>query len=52
MIARASGATKLTADVSKAARPFFERNGFELVREQSVVRRGVALMNYVMRKPL
>ncbi|MCR8546591.1 GNAT family N-acetyltransferase [Salipiger sp. P9] len=51
-IARASGAKQLTSDVSKAARPFFERHGFEVLREQSAIRRGVALINYKMRKPL
>lgn len=51
-IARAGGASELTADVSLAARPFFERHGFSVVREQTVVRRGVALRNIAMRKPL
>uniref|UniRef100_UPI003559443B GNAT family N-acetyltransferase n=1 Tax=Salipiger bermudensis TaxID=344736 RepID=UPI003559443B len=51
-IARASGARELTADVSKAARPFFERHGFYVLRQQSVIRRGVALINYAMQKPL
>ncbi|EAU44369.1 GNAT family N-acetyltransferase [Salipiger bermudensis] len=51
-IARASGARELTAEVSKAARPFFERHGFYVLRQQSVIRRGVALINYAMQKPL
>lgn len=51
-IARAGGACELTSDVSKTARAFFARHGFEILREQSITRRGVALTNYAMRKPL
>jgi putative acetyltransferase len=32
--ARAAGTSELTSDVSVAARPFFERFGFEVLREQ------------------
>lgn len=41
---------ELTADVSLTARPFFERLGFELVREQRVWVRGVAFTNFKMKK--
>lgn len=40
----------LFADVSVTARPFFERRGFQVVREQQVVRHGVALTNFRMEK--
>ncbi len=51
-IALAGGARSLTTDASKAARPFFERHGFYVLRQQRVIRRGVALINYAMQKPL
>ncbi|RYU93849.1 GNAT family N-acetyltransferase [Emticicia agri] len=44
------GQTRLTADVSKTARPFFEKRGFTVVAEQTVVRQGVALTNFKMEK--
>jgi hypothetical protein len=34
------------------ARPFFERNGFRVVREQRVSCRGVEMTNFAMEKPL
>lgn len=42
----------LTADVSITARPFFERVGFTTITEQTVVRNGIALTNFKMRKTL
>lgn len=50
--ARAAGAGELTADVSITARPVFERLGFEVERSREVVRDGVALTNFRMRKAL
>ncbi|GAA2825826.1 putative acetyltransferase [Leucobacter komagatae] len=50
--ARATGAGELAADVSITARPVFERLGFEAERPQEVVRDGVALTNFRMRKTL
>ena len=44
------GATHLTVAASKAAKPFFERQGWSVVEEQSVKRHGVALTNYRMEK--
>ena len=35
---------------SITARPFFERRGYRVVREQQVICRGVAMTNYVMEK--
>lgn len=36
---------------SITARPFFEKRGYRVVREQQVVRKGVRLTNFVMEKP-
>ena len=40
----------ITTDASITARPFFERMGFGVIREQSVECRGVWLTNYRMRR--
>ena len=40
----------ITTHASITARPFFERRGYQVVREQQVERRGVWLTNYVMVK--
>lgn len=50
--ARELGATTLTTEASRMARPFFERQGWSVVAEQVVVIRGVRLTNYRMRKVL
>jgi len=50
--AAAAGAVELTTHASLTARPFFEAHGFVVVAEQHPVRRGVALTNYRMRRPL
>jgi putative acetyltransferase len=50
--ARALGVQVLTTEASKVSKPFFERQGWEIVTEQSVEREGVSLSNYKMRKPL
>lgn len=44
--------TVLTSDVSKTARPFFEKNNFKVLTEQIVNRKGVNLTNYKMTKTL
>lgn len=41
---------EITTDASITAKPFFERMGFRVVREQSVECRGVWLTNYRMRR--
>ncbi len=46
------GAQELTTHASVTARPFFERQGFVVVREQQPVRRGVTLTNFAMHAPL
>ncbi len=43
---------QITADVSKTARPFFERIGFHVIQEQKVNIKGIALTNYKMAKNL
>lgn len=43
---------KLTSDVSKTARPFFEKQNFLVVKEQVVNRKNVNLTNYKMTKTL
>jgi len=50
--ARSAGIPELTADVSLAAQAFFERSGFEVVREQRPTKDGIELINYRMRKEL
>lgn len=40
----------VTTHASITARPFFERRGYRMVREQRVERRGVLLTNFVMTK--
>jgi len=46
------GLTELVSDVSITARPFFEAWGFVVVTPQQVVRDGVTLDNFRMRKML
>lgn len=40
----------LTSEVSITAKPFFEKMGFRVVKQQSVVLNGVELVNYEMTK--
>nr|WP_294901213.1 GNAT family N-acetyltransferase [uncultured Pedobacter sp.] len=42
----------LTSDVSKTARPFFEKNGFKVLKEQIVNKKGIKLVNYKMTKTI
>ena len=39
-----------TTHVSITAKLFFQHRGYHVVRKQEVIRRGVALMNFVMEK--
>ena len=50
--AMALGANRLHTQASLAARPFFERRGWSVVKAQTVERGGVTLENFVMEKPL
>lgn len=45
---RRSGAQRLSAEASLAARPFFERQGLTVVGEEDVLRQGVALRRFRM----
>lgn len=47
---RAVDAPVLTTHASLTARPFFERRGYRVLREQQVERHGVRMTNYVMEK--
>ena len=42
----------LEADVSKTAKSFFEKMGFETIEEKKVVQKGVEMINYRMKKIL
>ncbi len=46
------GLARVTTEASITARPFFERQGFSVVREQTVRRHGVEMTNFVMEKHL
>ena len=41
---------KITTHASITAKPFFEKRGYKVVKEQQVERQGIFLTNYVMRK--
>lgn len=40
----------ITTHASITARPFFEKRGYRVIKEQQVERRGVLLTNFVMEK--
>ena len=50
--AHRQGNQKMSADVSITARPFFEHQGFRLVREQEVTLRGRTMTNFLMEHDL
>ena len=50
--ARAEGHRRMVTHASITARPFFEKRGYQVVREQQVERKGLLLTNYVMEKML
>ena len=47
---QAVDAETITTHASITARPFFEKRGYKVVREQQVERKGVLLTNYVMKR--
>lgn len=51
-IAAGLGITRLFAEASAAARPFFQFAGFRLIAPQTVSRRGTRFVNYQMEKLL
>lgn len=50
--ARELGLHEMDTEASITAKPFFERQGYQLISQQSVERKGVLLVNYRMRKKL
>jgi putative acetyltransferase len=50
--ARELSLTKITTDCSITARVPAERMGFKVIKEQTVIREGIELINYVMEKEL
>ena len=50
--ARAIGARRLFTEASLTARPFYQRRGFRIVRENEVERLGVRLRNVIMERAL
>ena len=48
--AASQGAAVVTTHASITARPFFEKRGYRVIKEQQVERRGVSLTNFVMEK--
>jgi len=50
--AKGIGIRRLYSEVSITAVPFFEKNGFRMVKENTVLRNGIPLRNYVMEKHL
>lgn len=51
-LAKAQGETRMTVHASITARGFFEKRGWQVVKEQQVERKGVLLTNFVMEKAL
>lgn len=52
VLEQTSPSLHLTTHASITARPFFDRRGWRIVREQQVERRGVLLTNFVMERYL
>lgn len=47
---RAVNREKIITHASITAKPFFEQRGYRTVKEQKVIRNGISLTNYVMKK--
>lgn len=47
---RAFEVDKIMTHASITAKPFFLRRGYKVIKEQQVIREGIALKNYVMEK--
>ena len=47
----AAAADPITTHASITARPFFEKRGYAVVKEQQVERKGIHLTNFIMEKP-
>ena len=46
------GATQITSDVSITARPFFEKHGYSIIKEQKAKANRLYMTNYMMKKKL
>ena len=44
--------SKITTHASITAKSFFLKRGYQVIKEQQVIRNGVVLTNYVMEKVL
>lgn len=51
-LARDIGVTRLTSDASYLARQFFERQGWSVIKEQTLTRHDVSMTNFLMEKYL
>ena len=47
---RRAGSVKIRVHVSITAKPFFLSQGYQVIKEQQVMRQGILLTNYVMEK--
>ncbi len=45
---RSAGTARITTEASVTAKPFFEKRGYQVVKEQQIERQGILLTNYVM----
>lgn len=45
-----AGGKRISVHASSTARPFFEHRGYRVIREQTVIRKGIPLTNFVMEK--
>lgn len=45
-----AGSGAIITHASITAKPFFEHRGYKVLKEQQVIRRGISLTNYVMKK--
>jgi len=50
--AQQNGITVVTTEAPITARPFFEKRGYQLIKQQSIERKGQTLTNFVMKKSL
>ncbi len=50
--AKNSNINRIFSEVSITAKPFFEKQGFVVLSEQKIVRKGIELTNYKMEKKL
>ncbi|WP_300774689.1 GNAT family N-acetyltransferase, partial [uncultured Acetatifactor sp.] len=44
--------SKITTHASITAKPFFLHRGYNIIKEQQVIRSNIPLTNYIMEKPL